>query len=433
MRQNDFLVNNFRFLYTTLFILGLVLSFWYAKHQIVDGDITQMLDKGYRGFYTGKWSSYGNAASVVGNIPGSLLAFVVGLPLFVVDSPWAPMSFLILLHAASFFLLDNVVKNIFSNKLRLIILVIYWLNPWFLFENILYNPSYLFFFSALHLWTAFKMKDENSFIYSFLHLLSIGMAMQLHYSWIILAVMSAYLFYKNIIKINWYGIAFSLFVIIVSLIPYIQEFIQNEAIRSNEGNKNGERYIGWGGVHVYPVLKAFLYWLRYGSFIFTNKLVTGADFDWLTTSHILQQVLKYIYQIIIFGFGALTIWISYKANKYLYSHIKGSLFTRFSTEIEKEKWLRTYILGALVGVFISAVLSPIIFNYWHLLIIFPYALLPFLLFATQYEDNHVNKYFIPVIIYLIVINMIASIDSKKYSFDVDYSKQTNIYIDSKKF
>ncbi|MFT5661980.1 MAG: hypothetical protein ACI9TV_002628 [Sulfurimonas sp.] len=429
MKQNDYLTNNFNIIYFFLFTLGLFLSYWYATHQIVDGDITQMLDKGYHGFYTGEWSSYGNAASVVGNVPGSLLAFVVGLPLFIVDSPWAPMGFLLFLHAISFFLLDNVIKNIFDNKMRLVFLVVYWLNPWFLFENILYNPSYLFFFSALHLWTAFKMKNESSFIYSFLHILSIGMAMQLHYSWIILAVMTAYLFLKNVIKINWYGIAFSFAVIIISLIPYIQEFIHNAAIRSNEGNKDDARYIGWGGVHVYPVLKAFLYWLRYGSFIFTNKLVTSANFDWLTTSLLLQQILTYAYQAILFAFGAVTLWVSFKANKYLYYQLKGSLLTRYSQALESKVWLSVYILSALIGVFISAVLSPIVFNYWHLLIIFPFALLPFLLFIETLAIEKINKYFFPVLIYLLCINFIAAIDSKKYDLNANYSNQVIKHIE----
>ena len=433
MQENNYLTNNFKLIYFSLFSLGLFLSYWYATHQIVDGDITQMLDKGYHGFYTGEWSSYGNAASVVGNVPGSLLAFVVGLPLFIVDSPWAPMGFLIFLHGASFFLLDNVVKNIFNSQIRLVFLVIYWLNPWFLFENILYNPSYLFFFSALHLWTAFKLKEEKSFIYSFLHVLSIGMAMQLHYSWIILAIMSTVLLYKNIVKVNWYGVVFGFAVILVSLIPYLQEFMQNEAIRSNEGNKDGERYIGWGGVHVYPVLKSFLYWLRYGSFIFSNKLITGADFDWLTTSTLLQQILKYTYQAILFGFGAVTLWISFKANRYFYTQIKGTFFSRFSVTIDNEKWLITYVLSALIGVFISAVLSPIVFNYWHLLIIFPFALMPFLLFVDMFHIDKINKYFAPVLVYVLCVSFVASIDSKKFSLDVDYSEQITQYLQNSNF
>ncbi len=427
MQQNDFLTNNFKLIYFVLFSIGLGLSFWYATHQIVDGDVTQMLDKGYHGFLTGEWSSYGNAASVVGNVPGSLLAFVIGAPLFIVDSPWAPMSFLILLHALSFFLLDNVIKDIFDTKIRLVFLVIYWLNPWFLFENLLYNPSYLFFFSALHLWSAFQMRDKHSFIYSFLHILSIGMAMQLHYSWVILAVMSTFLFYKNIIKINWYGIIFSFVVLFISLIPYFVEFMQNESIRQNN-NSDGERYIGWGGVHVYPVLKAFLYWLRYSSFIFTNKLIIGANFDWITSSYLLQQILRYAYQVILFGFGAFTLWIAFKANKYLYIQNKSSFFERYKTSIENKKWISTYIIGALIGILISAVLSPIIFSYWHLIIIFPFALIPFLLYIDKFESKRINKYFIPITIYLICINLVASIDSKKYSHDVNYVQQTNKYI-----
>ncbi|MDQ7059603.1 MAG: 3-deoxy-D-manno-octulosonic acid transferase [Sulfurimonas sp.] len=313
-------------------------------------------------------------------------------------------------------------------KSDLFFLVIYWLNPWFLFENIIYNPSYLFFFSALHLWTAFKLKEESSFTYSFLHVLSIGMAMQLHYSWIILAIMSTVLLYKNIVKVNWYGVFIAFVVIVISLIPYIQEFMQNEAIRSNEGNKDGERYIGWGGVHVYPVLKSFLYWLRYGSFIFTNKLITATNFDWLTDSYFLQQIFKYTYQVILFAFGAITLWVSFKANQFLYFRLKGSFLTRFTGSIEKEKWLSIYIFSAILGVLISAILSPIIFNYWHLLIIFPYALLPFLIYLQAYKGKKINMYFFPIIIYLLFVNLVASIDSKKFSHEVDYSTQVNQYL-----
>jgi signal transduction histidine kinase len=85
-------------------------------------------------------------------------------------------------------------------------MVIYWLNPWFLFENTLWNPSYLSFFTAVHFWAAFHMQQKKSFWYSFLHLLAIGMAVQLHYSWPILAVISSFLFYRGIIKIHWLGL-----------------------------------------------------------------------------------------------------------------------------------------------------------------------------------------------------------------------------------
>ena len=427
MSQKDFLRDNFKIIYAALFLIGLFFSFWYASHQILTGDQTQMLYKGYMGFLNGTWISYGNAASAVGNVPGSLSSLVIGLPLFVFNSPWAPMSFLIALHVVSFLLLDNIVKDVFSAKIRLVFVVLYWINPWFLFENILYNPSYLFFFSALHVWSAYKLREERSFLYSFLHVLSIGMAMQLHYSWIILGIISTFLLYKNIVKVNWYGVVFAFVVIGASLVPYLHELMNNEAIRENPGNKDGHRYIGWGGVHVYPVFKAFIYWLRYASFIFPNKLAMSSSFDWVSSYHGVQLVFKYLFKIVFIVIGALSIWIAFKANKLFYHDVKTSAFKRLSTDIGKDEWLKMYVVGALVGVFISAVLSPIIFSYWHLIIVFIAALIPLLFFA-QKEEKKITKYFFIVVGYLLLINSIASIDSRKFSYKHDYIQDTNAYI-----
>lgn len=80
--------------------------------------------------------------------------------------------------------------------------------------------------------------------------------MQLHYSWPILAVISSFLFYRGIIKIHWLGLVASALVILISLIPYLQESLINEGLPKNEGNESDGRYIGWGGLHVFPVLKS---------------------------------------------------------------------------------------------------------------------------------------------------------------------------------
>ena len=120
------------------------------------------------------------------------------------------------LHLLSYFLFDSVLKDIFKTDVRLLFLVLYWLNPWFLFENILYNPSYLFFFSALHLWSAYKQREKSSFFYSLLHVMAIGLALQFHYSWIVLALISLYLLYRKMVKVNWYGVFFGAVVIGIS-------------------------------------------------------------------------------------------------------------------------------------------------------------------------------------------------------------------------
>jgi hypothetical protein len=420
-----YIERNFTKIQILLLLLGLGLSLFYASHQILTGDQTQMLYKGYMAAYKDVWINYGNAASAVGNVPGSMLTYVVALPVMLFDSPWSPMLLLIFLHLASYFLLDSVIKDIFKSDIRLVFLVIYWLNPWFLFENILYNPSYLFFFSALHFYSAYKQRQKSSFWYSFLHMLSIGLAMQFHYSWIILSIISLYLVYRKTVKVNWFGVAFGVVVIGISLILYLQAVMQNSSITKHADDTG--RYIGWGGLHVYPVLKSFLYWLRYGSFFFPNKLIMSANFDWLTTVHLVQLIFIYLYKALVIGVGVVTLYISYKANRNFYEALKGKFFLRERVS-SKEEWLLLYVFGALLGVFISSILSPIIFSYWHLIIVFPFAIMPFLIYFQPYTQKYLKRFLLFSISYFLLINIIGAIDSRKYDLKVNYVDAVNAYV-----
>ena len=416
---------NFTKIQILLLLLGLGLSLFYASHQILTGDQTQMIYKGYMAAYHDIWINYGNAASAVGNVPGSMLTYVVALPVMLFDSPWSPMLFLLALHLASYFLLDAVIKDIFKADIRLVFLVLYWLNPWFVFENILYNPSYLFFFSALHFYSAYKQREKASFWYSFLHMLSIGLAMQFHYSWIILSIISLYLVYRKIVRVNWFGVAFGVVVIAVSLIPYLQAVMQNSAITKHADDTG--RYIGWGGVHVYPVLKSFIYWLRYGSFFFPNKLIMSAHFEWISSVHIVQMIFLYLYKVVVIGVGVVTLYFSYKANRLLYERLKGKLFVREASSSKKE-WLLLYVFAALLGVFISSILSPIIFSYWHLIIVFPFAIMPFLLYFEAHAKQYLKLFLLFTVTYFTLVNLIGAIDSRKYSYKNNYEADTKAYV-----
>ncbi len=56
--------------YGLALLLGIGISILFFVSQVIGGDQTQMLHKGYLGAYEGVWLSYGNAASAVGNVPG---------------------------------------------------------------------------------------------------------------------------------------------------------------------------------------------------------------------------------------------------------------------------------------------------------------------------------------------------------------------------
>ncbi|MGL4515777.1 MAG: hypothetical protein ACRCUH_03630, partial [Shewanella sp.] len=83
---------------------GLLISLLFFQFQLLTGDQTQMLYKGYLGAYEGVWLSYGNAASAVGNVPGSLSAWLIGGPLLLWDSPYAPMLLLLAMRLVGFLL-----------------------------------------------------------------------------------------------------------------------------------------------------------------------------------------------------------------------------------------------------------------------------------------------------------------------------------------
>ncbi|MCG9626011.1 3-deoxy-D-manno-octulosonic acid transferase [Vibrio mediterranei] len=459
MNLKSTIERHFSGLYSIGFIIGLVFCFIYAQNQILTGDQTQMLYKGYLGAYQDVWLSYGNAASAVGNVPGSLSTWLIGGPLLVWDSPWSPMVLLLALRVVSLILLDNVIKTVFADNhvklARLLLVVLYWLNPWFLYDSLLYNPSYLCLFATMHLWSAIKMRETKSFWYSFIHVLAIGLAMQLHYSWPILAVISVYLFYRQMGHISWFGVFAAVAAILASLIPYFQELAVNDAIQ-----RESDRYIGYGLVHVYPVLKALLYWLRYGSMLFSNKVIAYSEFDWLTQIEWLKLTALALWKTFIFVIGAVSVIVSARLNWLWWKRVKPAI-KRGSDITSNVQWIELYAFGAVVGVLISAALSPITFSYWHLILVYPFAIIPILigihslltsedkaqhgaapsgpkfiqnkpkvqaLLLNFSEPNKASRLLLIALGYLLTINLLASQDSIKYSYKAEYATQTEQYL-----
>lgn len=248
----------YRHYYGGLFLAGLALAFLYSSNQALNGDQLQTLFRGYMAAHQNNWLNYGNAASVVGNVPGSLSTLLVGVPLVIWDSPWAPMLVIIALNVVALFLFDRVIRQTFTNPERLLFLILFWLSPWFLYQHMLYNPAYLFFCSSLHFYTAFNLREKAHFWPSFFHIIAIGLVMQLHYSWPLMVLISGYLFIRGIIKINFYAVTLAVVVILASLIPYLLEVIASESDATRPEEFAKQRYIGWGIVHVYPVIKAFI-------------------------------------------------------------------------------------------------------------------------------------------------------------------------------
>lgn len=417
--------------------LGLGVGFWYQINQIVDGDQLQMIHRGYQAAYLGLWPATGNAASVVGNVPGFLSTAVVAGPLMLWDSPYAPIVLLLILRLAGFLMIDAVVRQALpqSMAVRIVLLLLLWLNPWVQYDSLLYNPSYLIFCSGLHLYTAWHLRDRPGFWVTFWHVLAIGFAMQLHFSWPLLAFISVYLWWRQIMRVNWWGVAIAVLLIGISLVPYLSELLVNPDIARNSDPEARERYIGWGAVHVYPVLKSVIYWLRYGAWAFPSKLVNDAGFDWVMSLHWLEWGLVWVWRIGQYFLAAVTVVIALVANIMAWSEIRHHWRRRDGAVSDPVTWLLLYALGAFVAMLLSAGLAPIVFNYWHLVLILPAAVLPVLVwvFRALFEGVTVSAKPLLVMlvaaVLLIATNLVALHDSRKFSWSVSYADQVRQYVE----
>ena len=425
--------------YSGLFIVGLMLAVVYASNQALNGDQLQTLFRGYMAAHKDIWLNYGNAASVVGNVPGSLSTLLVGVPLFLWDSPWAPMLVIFACNIAALVLFDKVIRQVFDDRARLLFLVLFWLSPWFLYQHMLYNPAYLFFCSALHFYTAFRLKDSGDFWHTFFHVIAIGLVMQLHYSWPLLVLISGYLFVRGILRPNYWAVVAAVIVIAVSLVPYVLEVVNasSQAARPEEFSK--QRYIGWGAVHVYPVLKALIYWLRYSSFLFTEKLIAGATFDWITSSENLRLAVMYAYRGLLYAAGLISVVFSFKANVYLFRRVKalfmgGLLGRRGSQTVDAsvcdDDWLVLYLGATVVAIFVSAGLSPTVFGYWHLIMLYPFAAINMLIYInhTHLHAPSFVKWVAVIALFSVFVNVVASHDSVKFTYKIPYTKQVELWL-----
>src|SRR5262249_15550080 len=146
----------------------------------------------------GRFISYGNPTSAGGNAPGGFTSLLVALPLYFWHDFRAPSLVIVLFHLLAFFLLDRTLKPLLSPWERVLFALLYWLSPWRVYySGFLWNPNYLYLFGAVHLWTTLRQRRGASFFLSLLHGACIGLAFQIHASFLLLVVASALLWWRG--------------------------------------------------------------------------------------------------------------------------------------------------------------------------------------------------------------------------------------------
>ena len=196
--------------------------------------------------------------------------------------------------------------------------LLYVLNPWFLYDSLLYNPSYLSFGAALFLNMLIRLRRDVEvsalmrFSFSVVLVLAAGWCMQFHYSWPVLVALSGVLWLRKAIKVSYLGVIVGVALIALTLIPYFMEIMVNERIVSNPEEYAKDRYFGYGLVHVYPIFKALLYWLRFGSLLVTQKSIVSAPLA--GDMPLVFDILRYTWLVLTQVIGGITVLISAYAN-----------------------------------------------------------------------------------------------------------------------
>jgi hypothetical protein len=360
------------------FVLGLLISAWMVARSQVGGDQLNLLARGWFLAEEGRWISYGNPMSTGGKAPGGVTSLLVGLPLMLWRDHRAATLVVLAFHVLAYGLLDRTLRPLLSSRERVLLAILYWLNPWRLyFSAFLWNPNYLFLFGAVHLWSCLAQRREPRFWPSFLHAAGLALAFQIHASFLLLALASALLWLRGYFKVHGPGTVLGGVLASLPLLPWAMELAANPAIVT-EADKG---FLGRGLLLLFPLLRGLLYWLRYSSLALSEKALRFDFGDFLDAEAgaRLGGIVTTVTAVLL----PLTLLFPLLANRWLWrrGNRRRLLRRRSPAPASSRAWLQGYALWSFLAAVVVFALSPTTIMMWQALILLHAAVLPLVLWA----------------------------------------------------
>lgn len=409
-----------------LFLLGCLASILFFVTLTLHTDHTQILIKAFKYIDTGVLTHFGNAATHVGYVPGTLTTVLSAIPMKIYFSPYSAMAIILLFHIISWALLSKVLKNIAGPLIVIDFLLIYWLSPWRVEQSELYNPAYVFLFSAIHIYSAMKSKTPN-FWMSFLNVVAIGLCMQLHLAATVLGVASLLLIIFKQCKVNWWGALCGVFAVILSLVPYFISLSQNQDIALS-ATSSGDGYIGRNLLYVYPILKAIVYWFRYGAIYYGRHIFSEINFLWITNGS-LREVVSIIFHSLKWILAVVSLYWSFKVQRLAFLQVKQIGIFKFSDKTQYSDEQRLYLYGVylFLGVIISVALSPVEMTHWHLILCMPYISMVIALglnsFRKTLSAKRFKTVFLTILFIFLSFDILGALGSRSHSYESNFHEQ----------
>lgn len=405
-----------------LFLLLIILAFaavswFYQINQSFNHDQLQMLLKGYYAAFNSTYLPFGNESGIMGNVPGMLSSWLMGFPLQVYMHPYAPAVFQTLIRAIGIVIFANALSLLFTRRVVLLGTFLFALSPWTLYQSMLYSPAYLTFCAPLVLNCLLRLRydyhdhyhDKNSrhrVFPSFFLIIAFGMMMQLHFSWPVLVVGALILWLRRDIKVSYLGLGLGLLVVALSLWPYIQEVISNPNLLNNPDAAAQDGYFGYGLLHVYPLFKGLLYWLRFASFSVSEQAIIPKIADDYSLAIV---ILCWAWIILSQAFGVISAIIAAYGNLFALSGAKAG------TDVAKSQFIRGLTISFMLAVIIASAASSEVVNSSHIALVLPFALIPLLAWLSA-NHKYLKVYFIASLVFFICANAVASLKSDKFDY-----------------
>jgi hypothetical protein len=358
----------------SLFALGLAIAGFMVANAQTGGDALCLLSRGWLLAAKGTWVHLGASASGGGWVPGGLTALLVGLPLKIWPDPRAPVVLILIFHVIAYALLDRLVKESIGFQARVVFAIMYWLNPWQLYQaSWLDNTNYAFLPGAVHAFGSWRGRNRKSFFYSALIVGVVGLTVQLHLHATTLVFASLLLWWRGYWKPHWGGVALGAAITVGSLVPF---FI--EASRNPELLPGSEDPMLRSLVYVWPVLKGIMYWFRYASLHTAGAM---RDFDFAPRLGSADVVLRPLFVALGHGVGVASIALPVLANRFVWLRFRKVREVPGTERMSSRGWIRGYAVWLFVACFIANATSPIAVMYWHNLIALHATVLPVVLWV----------------------------------------------------
>lgn len=343
-----------------LILLGLALSGYLVTESQVAGDQLSFLARGWLLAFEGDWVPYGLLTSSGGKNPGALTSLLSGLPMLVWQDHHAPTVVLWLCHLAAFLVLLPLFRRSLTPLQLTLFVLLFWFSPWRLYySSFAWTPNYMVPMGALYTWTLFALRRDKRLGWSVLHVVAIGLALQIHASFFLLVVASLVLYWRKYLRLHLGGAALGGAVVLATLAPWLAAVVEDPSLLPAGGGMPGR-----GLLLVFPVIRALGYWVRYSSLAVGNSFFA------------LEGATASLVPVLLALTAAPALW----ANLRLWRGQRGRWWREATDDLTEREWLSGATRWVLLAVLATAGLSPTTIMSWQLLPFFHFAVLP-LVFA----------------------------------------------------